>query len=97
MNEEVTYTVEMTPYIKIKSLEELNALTEWVDDVRGYANDIFVNAKMLKALDGQVMHVVNHGSNYIKCYNVDDQFCEVVTIPHSFVDQYIHTLYEGGE
>lgn len=37
-------------YVKIKSYEELVELTEWVGLYRGYADNIYVEKKLLRAI-----------------------------------------------
>lgn len=76
-------------YVKIKSYEELVELTEWVGLYRGYADNIYVEKKLLRNVANKELIVKHNRSNCFEVFDPDDKYCEVVTIPKSFVKSYI--------
>lgn len=76
-------------YVKIKSYEELVELTEWVGLYRGYADNIYVEKKLLRNVAGKELIVKHNRSNCLEVFDPNDEYCEVITIPKSFVESYI--------
>lgn len=76
-------------YVKIKSYEELVELTEWVGLYRGYADNIYVEKKMLRNIAAKEVVVKYNYSNCLEVFDPDDKYHEIITIPKSFVESYI--------
>lgn len=76
-------------YVKIKSYEELVELTEWVGLYRGYADNIYVEKKLLRNVADKELIVKHNRSNCVDVIDPNDEYCEVVTIPKLFVESYI--------
>lgn len=76
-------------YVKIKSYEELVELTEWVGLYRGYADNIYVEKKLLRNVADKELIVKYNRSNCIDVVDPNDEYCETITIPKIFVESYI--------
>ena len=76
-------------YVKIKSYEELVELTEWVGLYRGYADNIYVEKKLLRAIADKKLLIKLNYSNCLLVVDPDDEYCEIITIPKIFVESYI--------
>lgn len=76
-------------YVKIKSYEELVELTEWVGLYRGYADNIYVEKKLLRAIADKTLLIKFNYSNCLLVVDPNDEYCETITIPKIFVESYI--------
>lgn len=76
-------------YVKIKPYEELVELTEWVGLYRGYADNIYIEKKMLRNIAAKEVVVRYNYSNCLEVFDPDDKYHNVITIPKSFVESYI--------
>ena len=76
-------------YVKIKSYKELVELTEWVGLYRGYADNIYVEKKLLRAIADKKLLIKLNYSNCLLVVDPDDEYCEIITIPTIFVESYI--------
>ena len=76
-------------YVKIKSYKELVELTEWVGLYRGYADNIYVEKKLLRAIADKKLLIKLNYSNCLLVVDPDDEYCEIITIPKIFVESYI--------
>ena len=78
----------MTELVKIKSYDELVELTEWVGLYRGYADNIYVEKKMLRIIADKEMFIKARHSNCLMITDPNDEYCETI-IPSSFVLSFI--------
>ena len=79
----------MTGLIKIKPYDELVELTEWVGLYRGYADNIYVEKKMLRSIADKEMLIKARYSNCLTIIDPNDEYCETIMIPSSFVLSFI--------
>lgn len=79
----------ITELVKIKSYKELVELTEWVGLYRGYADNIYVEKKLLRAIADKKLLIKLNYSNCLLVVDPDDEYCEIITIPKIFVESYI--------
>lgn len=79
----------ITELVKIKSYKELVELTEWVGLYRGYADNIYVEKKLLRAIADKKLLIKLNYFNCLLVVDPDDEYCEIITIPKIFVESYI--------
>ena len=79
----------ITELVKIKSYKELVELTEWVGLYRGYADNIYVEKKLLRAIADKTLLIKLNYSNCLLVVDLNDEYCEIITIPKIFVESYI--------
>lgn len=81
--------MEIKEFIKIKPYIELVELTEWIDLFKGYADNIYITKKMLRAIADKELIIKKNWSNCLAVVDPTDDYCEVITIPKIFVQSYI--------
>lgn len=79
----------ITELVKIKSYKELVELTEWVGLYHGYADNIYVEKKLLRAIADKKLLIKLNYSNCLLVVDPNDEYCETITIPKTFVESYI--------
>lgn len=79
----------MTGLVKIKSYDELVELTDWVGLYRGYADNIYVEKKTLRMIADKEMLIKARHSNCLTIIDPNDEYCETIMIPSSFVLSFI--------